>query len=177
MPAPVFTIGHSTRSLEELIGMLRAVDVKRLVDIRTFPKSARNPQFNIDLLPDALAAAGIAYEHAPALGGRRKKSQTVPPDVNSGWTHSAFHNYADHAWTDAFQEALEQFLEVASREPSALMCSEAVWWRCHRRIVTDYILARKIPVIHLLTPQRSEPARLTPFAEIQAKDRIAYCAP
>lgn len=125
----IFTIGHSTRSIEELIDLLRQNGVKTLVDIRTIPKSRRNPQYWHDALAASLEAAGIAYRHLPGLGGRRK---TSGDSVNTAWRNRSFRGYADHMQTEEFQEALEELVAIARESPAAIMCSEAVPWRCHR---------------------------------------------
>lgn len=174
--SPLYTIGHSTRSLRELIDVLRAFEVTRLVDIRSIPRSHANPQFNADVLPAALHDAGITYVLLPALGGRRSKVKEVAESVNAGWRLRAFHNYADHAETAVFLEGLRELLAMASRETCAIMCAEAVWWRCHRRIVTDHVLAHGVPVIHLFTTTKAEPATLTPFARIGAHGAVSYPA-
>jgi hypothetical protein len=172
----LFTIGHSTRLVAEFIDVLRAFEVTRLVDIRRFPRSRTNPQFNVDVLPEALRGAGINYSHLATLGGRRSKSKCVEEDTNAGWERPAFHNYADYAETAPFDEGLRDLLAIASHETCAIMCSEAVWWRCHRRIITDHVLAHGVPVIHLLGRGRSEPASLTPFAVVGAHARVSYPA-
>lgn len=170
----LYTIGHSTRTAEELIEILHAWKVRRLVDIRTIPRSRTNPAFNSDVLPDTLRAAKIAYTALPALGGRRPKSKTVPADVNAGWRVRAFHNYADYALTGSFAIGLRELLDLAAHEPCAMMCAEAVWWRCHRRIVADYALARGVRVMHLFSVEKAEPASLTPFAHVGDDGSVRY---
>ena len=170
----LYTIGHSTRPIAELIEALRAVGVTRVVDIRSIPRSRTNPQFNVEVLPEALRGAGITYVHLAALGGRRSKSKSVDEGANAGWERRPFHNYADYAQTAAFQEGLRILLALASHETCAIMCAEAVWWRCHRRIVTDYVLAHDVPVIHLFALGKSEPASLTPFAFVGAHACVSY---
>jgi uncharacterized protein (DUF488 family) len=174
-PKCLYTLGHSRRSSEELVAMLRAAGVARLVDIRKIPRSRTNPQFNEDVLPATLREAGMAYERLAALGGRRGKQRDASGE-NDGWQVSAFRNYADYANTPAFQAGLAQLLALANIESCAIMCAEAVYWRCHRRIVTDHVLARGVPVVHLLSPTRQEEARLTPFALIGAGYRVTYPA-
>ena len=173
----LYTIGHSTRSLDELIDILRAWAVTRLVDIRTIPRSRTNPQFNGEVLPEALGAAGIAYVPMAALGGRRGKSKSVGARVNAGWEVQAFQNYADYARTAPFRAGLRALLAMASDETCAIMCAEAVWWRCHRRIVTDHVLAHGVPVVHLFSRDKGEPASLTPFARLGARFYVSYPAP
>lgn len=171
---PFFTVGHSTRSLDELVGLLREFEVRCLVDIRTVPRSRSNPQFNRDTLPGDLAAAGIDYEHAAALGGLRRRSRTVPPEVNGFWTNDSFHNFADYALSAEFRAGLDRLIEMGRTTRCAIMCAEAVWWRCHRRIVADYLIARGETVLHIMAPGRSELARLTPRAVVQADGTVVY---
>jgi len=176
----LYTIGHSTRSADELVGMLRAAGVTRLVDIRSIPRSRTNPQFNEDVLPATLARAGIAYVRLALLGGRRGKRKSgdaaASTQANAGWQVQAFRNYADYAESPEFRRGLRELLAMAAAESCAIMCAEAVWWRCHRRIVTDYVLARGIPVVHLMSPTKSDVASLTPFAVVGARGRITYPA-
>jgi uncharacterized protein (DUF488 family) len=179
----LYTIGHSTRSVDELTDILRAWGITRLVDIRTIPRSRTNPQFNIDVLPDALGTlgttgtTGISYVQLPALGGRRGKSKSVGESVNAGWEVQAFRNYADDAETPPFRAGLRGLLSMASKETCAIMCAEAVWWRCHRRIVTDHMLAHGVPIVHLFSREKGEPAALTPFARVGAAFGVSYPAP
>ncbi|HWB31111.1 MAG TPA: DUF488 domain-containing protein [Vicinamibacterales bacterium] len=171
---PFFTIGHSNRSLEDFVALLRGSDIARLVDVRTIPRSRFNPQFNTDTLPESLALVEIEYEHLPALGGRRGKDRTVAPEVNAFWTHESFHNYADYALSAPFRAGLEHLIEEGRTQRCAIMCSEAVWWRCHRRIITDYLLARDETVIHIMASGRTEPAGLTPGAVVRADRTVVY---
>ena len=173
----LYTIGHSTRSAQELIDILHAFRVTRLVDIRSIPRSRTNPQFNLDVLPDTLFDAGITYVHLAALGGRRTKEKGATTGANAGWELTAFRNYADYAETAPFREGLRDLIDMASRETCAIMCAEAVWWRCHRRIVTDHVLAHGVPVVHLFTPTKGEPASLTPFAVVGPRAWVYYPAP
>ncbi len=170
----LYTIGHSTRPAGELIDMLRELGVTRLVDIRSVPRSRTNPQFNLDVLPATLRSAEIAYVHLASLGGRRTQSGRVEEGANAAWQRRPFHNYADYAETAPFREGLRELLEMASRETCAIMCAEAVWWRCHRRIVADHVLAHGVPVVHVFSREKSEPASLTPFAVIGARARVSY---
>ncbi len=169
----LYTVGHSRRTLEELVEILQGVGVTRLIDIRSIPRSRTNPQFNIDVLPTSLAPAGIAYTHLRKLGGRRGKSK-VAESHNTGWRVRAFQNYADYAETDDFREGLRELLELSQAETCVIMCAEAVWWRCHRRIVTDYVLVHGRPVVHLLSSTNQQPATLTPFATVRRGKRIVY---
>ena len=148
----------------------------RLIDIRSIPRSRTNPQFNLDVLPAALHRAGVAYVHLASLGGRRSKSKDVEESANAGWQRQPFHNYADYAETAPFREGLRELLETAARETCVIMCAEAVWWRCHRRIVADHVLAHGVPVAHIFTREKSEPASLTPFAVVRGRARVSYPA-
>lgn len=171
----LFTIGHSTRPIVELIEILTASAVTRVVDIRRIPRSRANPQFDIGVLPETLARAGLEYVHLATLGGLRARAEGVH-DVNAGWAQRAFRNYADYARTAAFQEGLRELLEMAARQTCAILCAEAVWWRCHRRIVTDHVLAHGVAVIHLFSRTKQTPASLTPFAVVDARANVSYPA-
>ncbi len=174
---PFFTVGHGTRALEELAALLKANGVERLVDVRTVPRSRTNPQFNADVMGAALAPHGIAYEHLPALGGLRGRSREVAPEVNAYWENASFHNYADYAMTPAFREGLERLRAEGRRQTCAVMCSETVWWRCHRRIVTDYLLASGEDVFHIVSAAVPEPAKMTPGARPgEAEGTLVYPA-
>jgi len=171
---PFFTIGHSNRSLEELAGLLRGAEIALVADIRTIPKSRANPQFNEDTLPESLEAFQISYERIAALGGLRGKSKTIARDVNAFWTNESFHNYADYALSDAFRAGLDRLIEDGRKRRTAFMCSEAVWWRCHRRIVADHLIARGESVFHIMGKGRLEPARLTAGAVVQPDGEVVY---
>src|SRR6185437_384380 len=136
-----------------------------------------NPQFNKETLPDALAGLGIGYEHIAALGGRRGKAKRVPPDINALWTNGSFRNYADYALSEDFSAALEQLRGQGHQLRAAIMCSEAVWWRCHRRIVTDYLIARGERVCHIMAAGRVEAAKLTPGAAVRPDGTVVYPGP
>jgi len=170
----IFTIGHSTRSVAELIALLREAGVDLLVDVRSAPRSRTNPQFNTDTLPQALAAAGIGYRHIRALGGLRHHPKGAPASPNTLWRTGAFRNYADYAMTEPFRAGLAELRALAEKHTCAIMCAEAVWWRCHRRLVADYLLAEDIPVGHIMGPGKIEPARLTPGAQPQPDGTILY---
>lgn len=171
------TIGHSNRGLEEFTQMLLAARVGLVVDVRRFPRSRRNPVFNIDTLPENLAAEGIAYRHIEALAGRRKKQRAIDANLNGMWRVEGFHNYADYALGDEFAEGLAEVIDLGDTQRLALMCSEAVWWRCHRRIITDYLLLRGHPVDHLMAPGQTQHATPTPGATKTAEGRVVYPAP
>lgn len=176
MPNPFFTIGHSTRTVDEFATLLRAGEVTLVVDVRTVPRSRHNPQYNEDTLQAALAAHGIGYEYLKALGGLRPKSKTVKPEVNGFWENDSFHNYADYALTPAFRDGLNHLIALGETQRCAIMCAEAVWWRCHRRIVADYLLAGGHEVFHLMDGGKIEEARLTEAAQPQQDGTITYPA-
>ncbi len=173
----IYTIGHSTRTLADFITLLRQVDVDLLVDVRSFPRSRAMPQFNIDTLPGSLAAERIGYRHLQALGGRRHHKKGAPDSLNSLWRVAAFRSYADYAETDAFRAGLDELLALARSRCCAIMCAEAVWWRCHRRIIADYLLARGVTVKHIMGPGKLTPAVLTPGALVLADGSLRYPAP
>jgi uncharacterized protein (DUF488 family) len=186
----IYTVGHSSRTLEELVALLRGQGIDTLVDIRRFPRSRTNPQFDADRLAPALASEGITYFAAPALGGRRGRKDASPAgDVGhataaaaaaaaiarqSGWEVAAFRAYAAYATTPAFQHALATLVDLAGRSSGGsgcvIMCSEALWWRCHRRIVTDYLLIAGIRVRHILGKGEVQEASLTPFAQLSEEE-------
>ncbi len=157
--APIHTIGHSTRTIEEFVALLRVGQVRTVIDIRSVRRSRANPQYNGDSLSAALELYQIGYAAIPELGGLRPKSPTVPPEVNGLWTNRSFHNYADYALTEEFSSGLAKLLEHNGEGRCAIMCAEAVWWRCHRRIVADHLLCRGRAVFHLLGKDRAEPAK------------------
>jgi uncharacterized protein (DUF488 family) len=168
----VLTLGHSTRPLAEFAELLQGNGVARLIDIRTVPRSRRNPQFNRETLPDSLQAYGIAYSHFPGLGGLRPKRKD---SINMAWRNASFRAYADYMQTAEFEHSLEEMLEIAAREQVALMCAEAVPWRCHRSLVADALLARGIAALEIVGPDRSQPHKLTPFAHVEGT-RVTYPA-
>ena len=171
-----FTIGHSNRSIEDFIALLTEARIEWVADIRKILKSRTNPQFNQDALSGALAESGIAYEHIAALGGRRGKATGVAQGVNRLWTNGSFHNYADYALSGEFADALAHLRDRGHARRLAMMCSEAVWWRCHRRIVADHLIARGETVCHIMGRGRIEPARLTPGAAIRSDGTVVYPA-
>jgi len=166
----VFTIGHSTRSIEDFIEILRAHGVTQIVDIRTVPRSRHNPQFNRDALPEALDRAGIVYLHIPELGGLR---HSKPDSPNGGWRNKSFRGFADYMQTQGFAAGLEQLTQVAALRQTAIMCAEAVPWRCHRSLIGDALLVSGYPVQDIMTINRAQPHTLTPFARAQGT-RITY---
>jgi len=165
MSRVVFTVGHSTKPIDVFVQMLQSWDVKAVVDIRTVPRSRTNPQYNLDVLPELLAQSDILHYQIAALGGLRKKSKTVPDEINAFWDNRSFHNYADYALSDEFEEGLRHLLELSATQRCAIMCSEAVWWRCHRRIVADYLMIRGLDVFHIMDIGKSTRAVLNPGAE------------
>jgi uncharacterized protein (DUF488 family) len=174
MPNPFFTIGHSTRSIEEFAALLVASDLKLVADVRTVPRSRTNPQFNRDVLSASLAAHGLAYRHLPELGGLRGLQRDVSPDVNAFWDNASFHNYADYAMSEEFRSGLEKLRELGREAPAAVMCAESLWWRCHRRIIADYLIAAGEEVLHILGPGHIEPARMTPAARLRRNGTLTY---
>ncbi len=171
---PFFTIGHGTRSVAELAALLSPNGVRRLVDVRTVPRSRTNPQFNRDAMPAALEPFGIAYRHLAALGGLRGHRAEVPPEVNGFWENQSFHNYADYAMTETFRAGLAELLALGEDARCAIMCAETVWWRCHRRIIADYLLASGQPVFHIVSGDVPEPARMTPEARLAKSGVLVY---
>lgn len=169
----LFTVGHSTRSIDEFVDIVRGGAVQRIVDVRTLPRSRTNPQFNGDSLGQTLAPYQLGYRPIAALGGRRGRSKSVEPSVNAWWTHQSFHNYADYALSADFAAGLDELLALAEEQPTAIMCSEAVWWRCHRRIIADYAMLRGLSVRHLMAAGRIEEARMTPSARV-GEGKLTY---
>ena len=159
------------------MALLRQVDVTLLVDVRSIPRSRTTPQFNLDTLPDSLAAKGIGYRHLPVLGGRRHHRKSAPPSLNMYWRVEAFRNYADYAETDEFRGGLDVLRALTLDTRCAIMCAEAVWWRCHRRIITDYLLAGGIRVEHIMGLGQVVPATLTPSSRVMADGTMRYPAP
>jgi len=171
-----YTIGHSTRTIADFGALLREPGIQLVVDVRAIPRSRTNPQFNFESLPGSLADFGIGYQHIPELGGRRHRSRDAPPSPNTFWQNESFRNYADYAATDAFNVGFMRLRELADVQRCAIMCSEAVWWRCHRRIISDYLLAQGIAVLHIMGPHKIEPATLTPSAHRLTDGSLVYRA-
>ncbi len=166
MPLPFFTIGHSTRTIEEFAAVLEPAGVTLVADIRTVPRSRTNPQYNADVLADNLAPWAISYVRIEALGGLRARSRTIAPERNGFWRNTSFHNYADYALSEEFESGLAQLLAMGREQRTVIMCAEAVWWRCHRRIVADYLLARGEQVFHLIEAGNLDAASLTSGAVV-----------
>lgn len=171
---PVHTIGHSTRTLAEFAALLTEASVRIVVDVRALPRSRTNPQFNIETLPASLADFGVNYRHLPELGGRRHRPRGAPPSLNAFWRNESFRNYADYAMTSEFAAGFGTLRELARASRCAVMCSEAVWWRCHRRIIADYLLADGFTVLHILGPRAVESAELTSGATHLPDGRLLY---
>jgi uncharacterized protein (DUF488 family) len=170
----IFTIGHSTRTIADFVALLRQASVDLVVDVRSIPRSRTNPQFNADALPPALAAVGIGYTHLSALGGLRHHKKGAPASANTLWRVAAFRNYADYAATPAFRQGLDELAALAKDHRCAIMCAEAVWWRCHRRIITDYLLAEDFPVKHIMGLDKVDPATLTQGARPLPDGTLVY---
>ena len=170
---PVYTIGHSTREFDAFVSLLRENGVTAVADVRRYPGSRRHPQYGRDVLPAALAAQGIGYRWLPELGGRRRAR---PDSPNTAWRHEAFRGYADHMASDEFARGYRELLAFCATQPSTLMCAETLWWRCHRALVSDALVADDIEVIHILGPGKTArhvlraPARLV-------EGRLTYTAP
>ena len=160
----ILTIGHSTRTIETFIELLQAHGVRRLVDVRTIPRSRHNPQFNRDTLPKTLRHAGIAYKHIEELGGLRHARRDSP---NTGWHNSSFRGFADYMQTPEFAAGLETLLQTAEGKQIAIMCAEAVPWRCHRSLIADALKVRGCPVEHIMSTSRTQPHSLTSFAKVR----------
>ena len=164
-PSPiVLTIGHSTRTLEEFIGLLQAHGATRVVDVRTVPRSRHNPQFNKTSLPGSLKKAGLGYVHLPGLGGLRHAKRD---SLNLGWRNASFRGYADYMQTPEFEQSLDELIQLANQERIALMCAEAVPWRCHRSLIADALLVRGIRTEDIMSPTRRQVHTLTPFAKVR----------
>jgi uncharacterized protein (DUF488 family) len=179
----IWTIGHSTRSIDEFISLLKANKINLLADVRAFPGSKRYPHFNRETLTESLTAHGIRYEHFPELGGKRKSK---PDSRNAAWRNASFRGYADYMETEQFQKGIERLLDVAGQGAAAwadaekkhdgweavtpcaiaIMCAEAVWWRCHRSLVADYLKVRGVEVLHILGANKVDPHPYTPAARI-----------
>ena len=159
----VWTIGHSTRSIEELIGALKSFQINILADVRSFPGSRRYPHFNKESLEVSLPDAGIDYLHFPELGGRRRAR---PDSLNMTWRNESFRGYADYMETSDFRQGIARLLNAARSRPTAVMCSEAVWWRCHRGLISDYLKAKGFEIVHISSAGRSELHPFTSAARI-----------
>ena len=160
----IWTIGHSTRAIDEFISLLKENEIKSLGDVRAWPASRRYPQFNNEALAESLNAHAIRYEHFPELGGKRKLK---PDSRNTAWRNASFRGYADYMETKQFQKGIERLLDLTSEAgPTAIMCAEAVWWRCHRSLIADYLKVRGVEVLHIFGAKKVEPHPYTPAARI-----------
>ncbi len=159
----VFTIGHSTLPIEEFTAILRTYGVEQLADVRTIPRSRHNPQFNADALAESLPDAGIVYIPMPALGGLR---HSRPDSPNGAWRNKSFRGYADYMQTPAFRAAIDELLNLSTDHRTAIMCAEAVPWRCHRSLVADALTVRNVPVVEILSASKARPHALTEFAHV-----------
>ncbi len=176
MTLPFFTIGHSTRSIAEFAESLRIAGAQLVVDVRTIPRSRTNPQYNSDTLPKTLSDFQIRYEHIAALGGLRGHKPAVPENMNAFWQNQSFHNYADYAMSESFRYGLTTLRNLGHLTPCAIMCAEAVWWRCHRRIIADYLITAGETVFHILGINRIERARVTDAARSGPGETLIYPA-
>jgi uncharacterized protein (DUF488 family) len=166
----IFTIGHSTHPAEQFVALLMANDVRQLADVRTIPKSRRHPQYNADALGAFLQGCGITYRHFPGLGGLRKPRRD---SINTAWHHAGFRGYADYMQTREFARAIEDLLGFASSGRTSVMCAEAMWWRCHRRLLSDALLVRGVPVHHIFPTAEAKPHDMSEFAKVDG-DALTY---
>ena len=166
----IYTIGHSTRTLDEFIELLRAHEIAQVADVRTIPKSRRHPHFAREALERSLRGAGVGYRHFAALGGLRRPR---PDSHNSAWRHEGFRGYADHMASAEFTTAVDELISWASRTPTAVMCAEAMWWQCHRRLLADALAARGVEVRHIMSAAAAPLHEVTEFARIDA-GRVSY---
>ncbi len=168
----ILTIGHSNRAMDELLALLKRHGVEKVVDVRAIPGSARNPQFNAESLETSLRSAGIAYRHISGLGGRRRARKDSP---NAGWRNDSFRGFADHMLSPEFEESLAALMEEAAAAVTAIMCAEAVPWRCHRSLIADALTVRGVAVEHIVGAGKRRPHTVTPFARVEGT-RIIYAA-
>jgi uncharacterized protein (DUF488 family) len=171
-----YTIGHSTRPIAGFVELLNAAEVRLVVDVRTMPRSRTNPQFDRDALAASLAAFGIEYRHIAELGGLRPRQQQVPVPTNAFWQNQSFHNYADYAMGCEFHSGFDELRELGHTKRCVIMCAETLWWRCHRRIISDYLIAAGESVFHILGPGQVEEAHLTPVAKRRPDGILVYPA-
>ena len=176
MRNPFFTIGHSTRPITTFIELLKEADVGFVLDVRTVPRSRTNPQYNTDVLPRSLIGSQIGYEHIAALGGLRGRAFDVPSQMNAFWENQSFHNYADYAMGEDFRAGLTRLRELGQARRCGIMCAEAVWWRCHRRIIADYLMSAGEAVFHILGSHHIEKAQMTDAARVNATGTLTYPA-
>jgi len=172
-----FTIGHSTRPIAEFIKLLQEANVQLVADVRSIPRSRTNPQYNQDRLPATLANFQIAYRHLGALGGLRRKARGIAPETNAFWQHDSFHNFADYAMSEDFRAGLAELRQLGNTRRCVIMCAETLWWRCHRRIIADYLIAAGDMVLHIVRPGHIERATLTSAARPQSDHTLVFPAP
>ncbi|HWY52126.1 MAG TPA: DUF488 domain-containing protein [Chthoniobacterales bacterium] len=173
MISRIWTIGHSTRKIEVFLSLLDENEIKAVADVRMFPGSKRYPQFGLEALAKSLGTAGIRYEHFPELGGRRKAK---PDSQNTAWRNEMFRGYADYMETEDFRKGIARLIDLADQQGStAIMCAEAVWWRCHRSLISDYLKARGVEVVHILDTKKIEPHPFTSAAQI-VDGQLSYAA-
>jgi uncharacterized protein (DUF488 family) len=177
MTYPFYTIGHATRPIDQFIALLQGAEVTLIVDVRTIPHSRANPQYDRNALPRSLAAFHIGYEHVATLGGLRGRDRDAAPSINAFWQNESFHNYADYAMGDSFRSGLARLRELGHEQCCAIMCAETLWWRCHRRIIADYLLAAGETVFHILGPGHMEPARMNVAARPDLSGCLTYPVP
>jgi uncharacterized protein (DUF488 family) len=173
---PFFTVGHSTRSIGEFIELIAPSEIGLIIDVRSIPRSRTNPQYNIETLPKSLSEFQIGYEHMAELGGRRPRAHEIASAVNGFWKNQSFHNYADYAMSPGFRSGLTKLLGLGGGQRCAVMCAEAVWWRCHRRIIADYLLFAGESVFHILGPDKIVPASLTKVVRAHPDGALTYPA-
>ena len=173
MVRQLWTVGHSTKRIEQFLALLHSHGITRLIDVRTVPHSRHNPQFDIQTLAKHVQEAGLTYVHQPALGGLRKPRKD---SINTGWRNTSFRGYADYMQSEAFKTALEMLIKGASSAPTAIMCAEAVPWRCHRSLIADALTSRGWTVRHIMTTTKADTHRVTPFAVVE-QGRITYPPP
>jgi uncharacterized protein (DUF488 family) len=169
-----FTIGHSTRSVRAFVDLLQLQGVRLVIDVRTIRRSRTNPQYNAVTFAKTLSEFEIGYEHIAELGGLRGKQRDVPTTVNAFWENQSFHNYADYAMSHEFRSGLARLRHLGHGRTSAIMCAEAVWWRCHRRIIADYLIAAGETAFHIVATSHVAPASLTPGAVVTAGGALSY---
>jgi uncharacterized protein (DUF488 family) len=174
MPRPFFTIGHSTRSVDDFVALLNVHDIKLVVDVRAVPRSRTNPQYNSKEFSEALSEFQVGYQHIAALGGLRGRTRDLPQEANAFWKNQSFHNYADYATSNEFRSGLKMLRERGQATTCVIMCSEAVWWRCHRRIIADYLIASGEIVFHILGPKAADRAHLTEGARVGLDATVSY---
>ena len=177
MPEPFFTIGHSTRPIGAFTDLLQGSEIRLVVDVRTVPQSRANPQFNAAELAEALASVQIGYERIAELGGLRGRQKHVPREVNGYWRNESFHNYADYALGDEFRSGMKRLRAAGQMKRCAIMCAEAVWWRCHRRIIADHLIAGGETVCHILGAGHVDIARMTEAAKSGPRGALTYPEP